>query len=238
MLPHRPTRPGVNLGAGAAARWPLRPAHLVWTLLSVALAPPARLAGAQPAAPSAPLLCVAPAAASMPAPAPDTPPTPGPVGAATPTLAPPVAPRLAIGDRAPALGPAVWLNGAAVPRFRKGTVYLVEFWATWCFPCRQSLPHLNQLQQTYRRRGLQVLGVAAHESGSSAGLTQFLARNHLDYPVAYVAENAPTAPTWGWRARPNGIPLAFVVDRRGRIVWWGEPRGDAFDDAVKRAVAG
>src|SRR5689334_14465342 len=56
---------------------------------------------------------------------------------------------LAVGDRAPAIGADAWLNGPAVPRFRRGNVYLVDFWATWCFPCRQSIPQLNQLQRSY-----------------------------------------------------------------------------------------
>jgi thiol-disulfide isomerase/thioredoxin len=142
---------------------------------------------------------------------------------------------LAVGDEAPALGPAEWLNGPAVPRFRRGTVYLVDFWATWCFPCRQSIPHLNQLQQLHGRRRLQVLGVAAVESGAPA-LRDFVARTHIEYPVAYVAES--TQPAWSWAARPKGMPLVFVVDRHGRIAWWGEPRGAAFEAAVARAVAG
>lgn len=154
------------------------------------------------------------------------------------TAAPPpgIAPHvgLAVGDHAPALGPAEWLNGPAVPRFRRGTVYLVDFWATWCFPCRQSIPHLNQLQQLHGRHRLQVLGVAAVE-GDAAGLREFVARNHIEYPIAYVAE--ATQPAWAWRTRPNGMPLVFVVDRNGRIAWWGEPRGAAFEDAVARAVA-
>jgi thiol-disulfide isomerase/thioredoxin len=158
--------------------------------------------------------------------------------AATPSTATPAAIAshvgLAVGDRAPALGPAEWLNGPAVPRFRRGTVYLVDFWATWCFPCRQSIPQLNQLQQRHGKQGFQVLGVAAVE-GDAAGLHDFVARNHIEYPIAYVAEAAQ--PSWAWRARPNGMPLVFVVDRSGRIAWWGEPRGPAFEDAVARAVA-
>jgi hypothetical protein len=77
------------------------------------------------------------------------------------------------------------------------------------------------------------VGVAAGETDVS-GLREFVARNHMEYPVAYLAEGTAAG---GWQARPNGIPLVFIVDRTGHIAWWGEPRGEAFAQAVARALA-
>lgn len=56
---------------------------------------------------------------------------------------------LEIGSVAPPLSIAQWINGEAIDGFNMGQVYVVEFWATWCGPCRTSMPHLSQLQDQY-----------------------------------------------------------------------------------------
>jgi thiol-disulfide isomerase/thioredoxin len=146
-------------------------------------------------------------------------------------------PALKIGDAAPALAAAGWVNGAPVPRFEAGTVYLVEFWATWCLPCQKSLPHMNELQRTYRGRGLRVVGVTAAENDGLPGVKAFLQRTRLDFPVAYVEDEA-VFERWMWGARESGLPWVFVIDRGGRIAWWGQPSFADFDDTVRRVVDG
>lgn len=146
-------------------------------------------------------------------------------------------PALKIGDPAPALAAAAWANGDPVQRFEAGRVYLVEFWATWCLPCQKSLPHLNALQRRYRARGLQVVGVNAVERDGLAGVRAFLGRTKLEFPVAYVDDDE-LFKRWMWGARESGLPWVFVVDRSGRIAWWGQPFFAGFDDVVRRAVEG
>src|SRR4051812_29303183 len=60
---------------------------------------------------------------------------------------------LNVGDPAPALKASQWLQGEAVPTFTPGHVYVVEFWATWCGPCLQMMPHVAELQAQYRDQG-------------------------------------------------------------------------------------
>src|SRR5437764_4651078 len=67
-------------------------------------------------------------------------------------------PKLKVGDPAPKLQMGKWIQGEPVTEFKPGKAYLVEFWATWCGPCRVSIPHLNELHNKYKDQGLVVIG--------------------------------------------------------------------------------
>src|SRR4051812_10960880 len=72
-------------------------------------------------------------------------------------------PKLIVGDPAPALQVEKWIQGEPVSKFETGKVYLVEFWASWCAPCKVSIPHLNEIYLKFKNRGLVVIGVAIRE---------------------------------------------------------------------------
>jgi thiol-disulfide isomerase/thioredoxin len=71
---------------------------------------------------------------------------------------------LHVGDKAPALSLGETVKGDAVTGFEKGKIYVVEFWATWCPPCRESVPHLSKLQAEFKDKGV-VIGM---DTGISA----------------------------------------------------------------------
>jgi peroxiredoxin len=92
----------------------------------------------------------------------------------------------------------------------RGRVVLLDFWASWCAPCREETPHLMELQQKYGSRGLQILGVSMDDSPEPA--RAFYQQFHMNYPI--VMGNANTGELYGGVL---GLPIAFLIDRDGRI---------------------
>src|ERR1051325_11733963 len=76
-------------------------------------------------------------------------------------------PTLKVGDPAPKLQTGKWVQGDPVKEFKKGNAYIVEFWATWCGPCRVSIPHLNDIHTKYKGKGLVVIGQDCFERDES-----------------------------------------------------------------------
>jgi thiol-disulfide isomerase/thioredoxin len=93
----------------------------------------------------------------------------------------------------------------------KGKVVLLDFWATWCVPCREEIPHFVELQNMYRERGLQIIGVSMDDSVDP--VLAFAQQFHMNYPV--VMGNAKLGEEYGGVL---GLPIAFLLDRDGRIV--------------------
>ncbi len=105
------------------------------------------------------------------------------------------------------------LEGRGVPlRGFRGRILLVDFWATWCAPCEESIPYLMKLQERYRARGLQVLGIALDVGG--AGVVEpFVKEHRMNYPVL-LGDEATTRAFGGIL----GVPTSFLFDREGRVV--------------------
>lgn len=74
---------------------------------------------------------------------------------------------LKIGDPAPRLQTGRWIQGEPVTKLQTGTVYCVEFWATWCSPCRAAIPHVEALHRKYSEKGLVVIGQNIREDKDS-----------------------------------------------------------------------
>jgi thiol-disulfide isomerase/thioredoxin len=136
--------------------------------------------------------------------------------------------KLNVGDAAPKLQVGKWVQGEPVKEFAKDKVYLVEFWATWCGPCRVSIPHLNEVHEKYKDKGLIVIGQDVWERDESL-VEPFVKKmaEKMTYRVALddksKEEEGAMAETWMKAAGQNGIPAAFVVNRQGKIAWIGHP---------------
>jgi len=148
-------------------------------------------------------------------------------------------PRLAAGDPAPPLEIGAWVKGEPVTEFREGQVYVVEFWATWCPPCRKSIPHLTELQKKHKD-AVTIVGVSAQDARGETldKVRSFVAERAetMDYTVAF-DDGSKTNEAYMVAARQRGIPTAFVIDQRGRVAWIGHPLM-GLDDVLDRVLAG
>lgn len=92
----------------------------------------------------------------------------------------------------------------------KGSVVYVDFWASWCVPCRLSMPALDAMYRRNRSRGFEVVGV--NKDVSSADAERFLKRVNVTFPLVRDAEDA-AARAFGVKAMPSG----YLVDRKGVV---------------------
>ena len=111
--------------------------------------------------------------------------------------------------------PAAHLEFVANPTNTTGKAYILEFWATWCPPCRKSILHLNQVYAKYKDKGLLIVGVSDEEAPV---VKEFMKKLPMNYAVAIDASGS-LGSSFGIR----GIPHALVVDKTGKIVWEGHP---------------
>lgn len=93
----------------------------------------------------------------------------------------------------------------------RGKVILINFWATWCPPCRKEIPDLIRLQREYRSRGLQVIGVT-YPPQKLAEVRRFVRRLRVNYPVALGSQQ-----TMLLFSRSETLPTTVVIGTDGRI---------------------
>ena len=107
----------------------------------------------------------------------------------------------------------------------KGHVLIMDFFATWCSPCRLSIPHLVALNSRYNRQGLQILGLSLDEGGERMVKT-FIAEKKINYPVALANEDLFN--DYGLRS----LPTLFVINKKGIIV----ERYLGFNDEIAKSM--
>lgn len=99
-------------------------------------------------------------------------------------------------------------------RDHRGDVIYLSFWASWCIPCRQEMPYLEQLWQRHRGAGLQVIGINVEEDAAAA--RQFAKEHGLTFPLVRDGDRAVST-----LYRVPGFPTHYIVDRRGKIRFSG-----------------
>jgi peroxiredoxin len=101
------------------------------------------------------------------------------------------------------------LTGEA-PKDLKGKVVLVDFWASWCAPCKISFPALNELSAKYSKQGLVIVGISVDES--QAAMQQFLKNTPAQFTVLHDAQQKLVQ-----HANVEAMPTSFIVDASGKV---------------------
>jgi peroxiredoxin len=116
-----------------------------------------------------------------------------------------------IGDVAPDFTRADFANKQLKLSDYRGKLVLLNFWATWCPPCREEMPLFSKWQREHKAKGLQVIGVSMDDDAAS--VKEFLAEHPVTYPI--VMGDVKLAEVYGGVL---GLPLSYLIDTQGRIV--------------------
>lgn len=136
---------------------------------------------------------------------------------------------LRVGDPAPQLAVGSWVQGEPVKKLERGKAYLIEFWATWCIPCVELVPHFNEIYEQFKDQGLVVIGQAVSKHDQEAVKT-FCTKpeGRPTYRIALddfrTSERGAMSTTWYDAAGQTAIPVVFLIGRDGKIAWIGDPR--------------
>jgi len=94
----------------------------------------------------------------------------------------------------------------------RGQIVLINFWATWCGPCRQEMPKLNEIHKRYQRAGVTVLGVNVEDDSNLAD--DFLSKNPVDFPILY-----DTTSKVSELYKVDAMPYTVLVDADGEMFY-------------------
>lgn len=149
--------------------------------------------------------------------------------------------ELVIGDPAPVIAISKWIKGEPVAAYAPDKVFVVEFWATWCGPCLQSMPHIASLQSEYGDK-VTFIGVTAEDDatvtefmGNLAGQGDKTWSDVLTYRIA-LDDERKTNERFMDAAGQGGIPCAFIIGKSGNVEWIGHPI--EIDGPLKQIVDG
>lgn len=115
----------------------------------------------------------------------------------------------------------------------QGKVVILDFWATWCPPCKEEIPHLVRLQSKYRDQGLAIVGLSL-DAGGARDVKPFAEEHDVNYTM--LIGNDDVAKSYG---NISSIPTTFIIDRSGKIVqrFIGYTSPEVFEQAIKPLLA-
>ena len=113
----------------------------------------------------------------------------------------------------------------------KGKIVILDFWATWCPPCRRGIPDLIELQKTYKKN-LEVIGISL-DTDSKSDVVPFMKKHGINYKIVY--GNNDVVQKYG---NIQAIPTSFIIDQKGKIVtsFVGLQRKETYKDQIDKLI--
>jgi thiol-disulfide isomerase/thioredoxin len=129
------------------------------------------------------------------------------------------------------------LQGELPDDWEEDKLYMIECWATWCGPCLQTMPHLNELSSKYKEDGLRVIGVNVFDQ-SIENSRKFLDENEgfAEFPMVFAGQESAFQKDWLTPAGVQGIPHTFLV-KDGKLLISGHPM-TVSDEVIEGLLAG
>ncbi|MDI6809407.1 MAG: TlpA disulfide reductase family protein [Candidatus Eisenbacteria bacterium] len=115
----------------------------------------------------------------------------------------------------------------------KGKVVLIDFWATWCGPCKMEIPHLKELYSQYKKEGFEVIGISLDRGGMRV-VKPFVEKYGMEYTTVMGTDDVVKA-----YGGIRGIPTAFLISRDGFIIkkYVGYQKKSVFEEVIKRLLS-
>jgi len=116
----------------------------------------------------------------------------------------------------------------------KGKVVILDIFTTWCPPCIESIPHINQIQKTYKKQ-LQVIGVLMEEDKKNSEVEKFIKKHEVKYPITNSQANFLLTKTWGGI---SGYPTIIIFDKNGKYFnhYNGSPPLEMLENDIKKVL--
>lgn len=130
-----------------------------------------------------------------------------------------------IGSQAPPIQVTEWITSR--PPDLTGRVYVLEFWATWCPPCVQSIPHMIELANKYKNSAVSFIAISVDRT--SEPVKRMVKSKGITYHVGM--DNGLSE-----KYSVRGVPSAFIIDRSGKVAWQGHPMEPSFEPALVNAL--
>jgi len=112
----------------------------------------------------------------------------------------------------------------------RGKVVILDFWATWCGPCKATIPEMNKLYKKYQDKGVMILGISMDEDGWDV-VNPFIAKIKFEYPVLLSESDKMK----GYEDRLDALPTAIIIDKEGKIrnTFEGITNSDVFEREIE-----